>query len=93
MKLSLTISPDAPSFAPIALVGDLDDGISGATKLGYDAVELHVYSLEPERIASIKFLLRTHGLAVSGICHGMAYRGNLSSFSHPDPAQRRKALG
>ncbi|HED24320.1 MAG TPA: sugar phosphate isomerase/epimerase, partial [Firmicutes bacterium] len=70
MRLSVTVTPAAPSGAPILLRGDLRKNIALAAELGFDGVELHLARASEVDGPDLLETCRAAGIAVSTIGTG-----------------------
>jgi 5-keto-L-gluconate epimerase len=92
MKISLSVSPDNPTSAPIVMKNGLEHGIEQAAALGYEAVEMHIHDLDQVNVNAVQACLRASRLPVSAIGPGLVYGGDTFSFADPDEAVRQHAL-
>lgn len=92
MKISVTVTPENPPFAPLVFRGDLLGGVEKAAASGYPAVELHLRDPrlidEPALTRRLDWL----GLSVSAIGTGQAYGMERLSLTADDAAVRRQTV-
>lgn len=92
MKLSITIAKEAGENAPIVLRGSYTENIIKASKIGYDAVEIHVNDPKTLDIKEIQRACEQNNITVSTIGTGMGYTVDGLSFTDPDSNMRHKAV-
>jgi len=92
MKLSITIAKEAGENAPIVLRGSYIENIIKASKMGYDAVEIHVNDPKILDIKEIERTCKENNIVVSTIGTGMGYTIDGLSFTDPDSNMRQKAV-
>lgn len=92
MKLSITIAKEAGENAPIVLRGSYTENIVIASKMGYDAVEIHVNDPKTLDIEKIQKTCKENNIVVSTIGTGMGYTIDGLSFTDSDSNIRQKAV-
>lgn len=92
MKLSLAIAKEAGENAPIVLRGNYTENIIRASKMGYDAVEIHVNDPKTLNIGEIETTCGNNSISVSTIGTGMGYTIDGLSFTDSDSSIRLKAV-
>ena len=77
---------------PVSLRGSIDYICRGAKKIGYDAIELHIY--EPKRYDTeeIRRTLYEYGLSICAIANGLEYTLGGLSLIDDDIAVRNAAM-
>lgn len=92
MKLSITIAKEAGEKAPIILRGSYTENIIKASKIGYDAVEIHVNDPDTLDVEKIQKTSEKNNIAVSTIGTGMGCGIDGLSFTDSDNSAREKAV-
>ncbi len=92
MRLSIVVSTQPAKFNALAYKGKLAENISKIKSLGYDGVELAVRDPELLDLIELKKIISLNQLSVPAIGTGQAYGEEGLSFTHNDPAIRRRAI-
>lgn len=92
MKLSVTVTPVKPKFAPLVFTGGIAEYLPLIAELGYDAIELHVADPQTLDRKALRKNLDAHGLTISMVGTGLAFGQDGLSWIDPDPEVRRKAV-
>lgn len=92
MKISATISPDAPMDDPILFRGEFSDTIRKAAYAGYDAVELQMSDPAGFDCRQICRLCRENKIAVSSLATGSNCSKFGLSLSASDSEVRQKSV-
>lgn len=92
MKLSATISLDAPMDDPILFRGPFEETIPLVANIGYDGVELHISDPKAYDCDAILRLCQQNHLEVSSLATGSNHSKYGYSLSSPDAAVRREAV-
>lgn len=69
-KYSLSTADEAPPTAPILLTGNINDNLIQASKLGYNAIEIHTRPDENFDYYSIREEMNKHDIQISAIITG-----------------------
>lgn len=92
MKLSLALTPQKTTFAPLLFAGNIEYGIRRAAELGYDGVELNIRnptSLDGDKLIA---LVRAYNLEVVALGTGQAYIEEGLSLADYNSNVRHKAV-
>lgn len=92
MKLSISISENAPLGTPFVLKKPWKESIALAKQIGYDAVELHIRDPKTVDKDAIYQALEQNKIPVSSIGTGLGFGLDGLSLSHPCEAIRQKAI-
>ena len=92
MKFSVTVSPEDPRFSAIVFTRGIENHLPLISKLGYDAIELHVS--DPSKLDSneLRRILDKFGLGISMIGTGSAYAEEGISFLNKNKNYRLLAI-
>ncbi len=92
VRLSVSISEEAPEQAPFVYKGDIITHIKKASEIGYEAVELHIRHPENIDADAVRHACDTYKVEVSSIGTGLGYGMDRLSLSDSNPAVRRQAV-
>lgn len=92
MKLSLTLSENAPIQAPFVLRENYTDGIKKAAQIGYDAVELHIRDPKQINQEALLHSCQENNLKVSTIGTGLGYAIDNLCLSSINSETRKSAI-
>lgn len=93
MKLSIVLSVQPAEFQAATFKGDLEANLAQIASLGYDGVELAIRDPSLVDLDELEHLVRKYNLVVPAIGTGQAWGEEGLSFTDPDPAVRRAAIG
>lgn len=91
-RYAISAAPEAPSTAPILLVGDLCDCLEQAAQLGYDAIEYHTRETAQLDYEKIGAVMDRTGCRVSMVVTGRMYTQGGYSLTDTDEERARAAL-
>lgn len=86
MLVTMTVSPTRCGFAPILFAGDIARGLTEASRLGFDAVELNLRDSRVLDQDGLIARLQALRLPVSAIATGQSAHTDGLSLYHRDPA-------
>ncbi len=92
IKLSATLAAELNPSSPVIMAGDPAERIAMASRLGYDAVELHWADPAQIPLASIASACRENQMAISAFATGRAYVQEGLSLIHEDIGNRAAAI-
>ena len=92
IRTAIAVSPFRGKFAPIPLIGDLNEILPRVADLGYDAVELHVRQPDDVSPTRLDALLARSDLRVSAFATGHSFTVDGLSFADPDAVVRAAAV-
>lgn len=93
MKFAVVLSTSATKFNAVAFQGKFEENVGRIAEIGYDGVELAVRDPALIDIPAVQRTLARHNLTVPAIGTGQAYGEDNLSFTDPDDAVRRRAVG
>ncbi|HWQ80219.1 MAG TPA: sugar phosphate isomerase/epimerase family protein [Anaerovoracaceae bacterium] len=92
LKLSATLAAELNPASPVVMAGDPAERIALASRLGYDAVELHWADPAHIPLAAIASACQKYQMTVSAFATGRAYVQEGLSLIHEDEANRSAAI-
>lgn len=92
IKLSATLAAELNPSSPVIMAGDPAERIALASKLGYDAVELHWADPAHIPLAKIALACRENQMGISAFATGRAYVQEGLSLIHEDSNNRAAAI-
>lgn len=92
MKLSLTLSENAPLEAPFVFREGYQDAIRKAAQIGYDGVELHIRNPQEVNVEQILQSCQENSMKVSTIGTGLGYGMDHLCLSSNEKKIREKAI-
>jgi len=92
LEVGISLSPDKSRFGPLFFAGDLERGLSNASHLGFNGVELSLRQAERLDRSSLCSSLARLNLKVFAIATGQTYYTDGFSLFNSDPSLRQKAV-
>ena len=92
IKLSATLAAELNPLSPVIMGGDPADRVAAASKLGYDAIELHWADPAHIPLAEIASACKAHQMEISAFATGRAYVQEGLSLIHEDSDNRAAAI-
>ncbi len=92
IKLSATLAAELNPASPVIMAGDPSERIALASKLGYDAVELHWANPAHIDLAKIAAACKENQMGISAFATGRAYVQEGLSLIHDDSGNRAAAI-
>lgn len=92
IKLAATLSAELNPAAPVIMAGDPAEKIAAASRLGYDAVELHWADPSQIPLTLIADACREHKMEISAFATGRAYVQEGLSLIDDDTGRRAAAI-
>lgn len=92
IKLAATLSAELNPSSPVIMAGDPVERIALASRLGYDAVELHWANPAHIPLSEIASACRAHHMEISAFATGRAYVQEGLSLIHEDSEIRTVAI-
>jgi len=92
IKIAVSISPEKSKFSPLLFAGDIYKGISTASELGYDGVEISIRDSDLINKQEIISLFEKFNIKALSIATGQSYFTDGYCFSSPDKENREYAL-
>ena len=92
MRLSATLAAELNPSSPVIMAGDPADKIVLASRLGYDAVELHWANPAHIPLTEIAGACRENQIGISAFATGRAYVQEGLSLIHEDSGNRAAAI-
>lgn len=93
MRKAIVVSTHAAQFNAVAFKGNLEANLARVASLGYDGAELAIRDPRAVDVDGLVALLEKYGLDVPAIGTGQAWGEEGLSFTDPNPAARRAAVG
>ena len=92
IKLSATLASEGNPSSPVIMAGDPAERIALASRLGYDAIELHWADPSVIPLAEIGIACREHQMEISAFATGRAYVQEGLSLTHQEEENRSAAI-
>jgi sugar phosphate isomerase/epimerase len=92
IKLSATLAAELNPSSPVIMAGDPAERIALASRLGYDAVELHWANPAQIPLEKVASACRENGMDISAFATGRAYVQEGLSLIHEDSDNRAAAI-
>jgi sugar phosphate isomerase/epimerase len=92
MKIAMTAALEAPSLAPVLFRGKMEEAFAMASRLGYDALEIHLLNPKDVDRDTVNELRVRHGMFIPTLGTGMAAGMEGLTFTDADPAIRARAV-
>ncbi|MDR1907482.1 MAG: sugar phosphate isomerase/epimerase [Holosporales bacterium] len=92
MKLSATLTAELNQYAPVIMAGEPASKIAMASRLGYDAIELHWANPTHIPLKKITAACRENQVGISAFATGRAYVQEGLSLIHEDSDNRKAAI-
>jgi sugar phosphate isomerase/epimerase len=93
MKFAIVLSTNTTNFNAVAFQGNFEENVGRIAEIGYGGVELAIRDPALIDISAVQRTLARHNLTVPAIGTGQAWGEDKLSFTDPDEAVRRQAVG